>query len=286
MAQIVISISRAARAARAAVPILAVALLTCGAPGGAADTTPAQAYNETLNVMAALPQPADINFTASVMIRGAGIRMNRDKGVGGLQIGAGRSFKPTDSWAASFRTADGSAVVHATDGATLRVRSPLFKPTWKTATIWARYGFRGQAEATPAPVATTPEPAAADGTQVIGRIQSLASSGYRIEDGAPEQCANNARPTRHLHFTPLLAAATHPLTDIVIDDESKRVCEMRFRVATVSSLTVTGYVRIDFGERGAYWMVTGGGGDYVLRFFGIGVKHAAMNFAILNPTFD
>jgi hypothetical protein len=282
MAPIVISISRAAIGA---VPILAAALFTCSA--GAAQTTPAQAYNETLNVMAALPQPADINFTASVSIRGAGIRMNRDKDVGGLQIGAGRTFKPTDSWAATFRAADGSAVVHATDGATLRVRSPLFKPTWKTATIWARYGFRGQAEATPAPVAATAEPATgADGTQVIGRIQSLASNGYRIEDGAPEQCANNTRPTRHLHFTPLLAAATHPLTDIVIDDETKRVCEMRFRVATVSSLTVTGYVRIDFGDRGGYWIVTGGGGDYVLRFFGIGVKHAAMSFDILSPTFD
>jgi hypothetical protein len=282
MPPVVISIPRAAIGA---VPILAAALLRCSA--GAAQTTPLQAYNETLNVMAALPQPADINFTASVSIRGAGIRMNRDKDVGGLQIGAGRSFKPNISWAATFRTSDGSAVVHAADGATLRVRSPLFKPTWKTATIWARYGFRGQVEATPAPVAATPEPApGADTTQVIGRIQSLASSGYRIEDGAPEQCANNARPTRHLHFTPLLAAATHPLTDIVIDDESKRVCEMRFRVATVSSLTVTGYVRIDFGDRGGYWIVTGGGGDYVLRFFGIGVKHAAMSFDILSPTFD
>jgi hypothetical protein len=282
-APIVISISRIARGA---VPILAIAVLTCSAPGGAADTTPAQAYDEALQVMAALPQPADINFTASVTIRGAGIRMNRNNGVGGLQIGAGRSFKPADSWAASFRTADGSAVVHAADGATLRVGSPLFKPTWKTATIWARYGFHGQLKATPAPVAATPEPATADSPQVIGRIQSLASSGYRIEDGAPEKCASAEHPTRHLHFTPLLPAATHPLTDIVIDDESKRVCEMRFRVARVSSLTVTGDVRIDFGERGGYWMATGGGGDYVLRFFGIGVKHAAMSFAILNPTFD
>jgi hypothetical protein len=254
----------------------------------AAETTPAQAYNDTLGVMAALPQPNGIDFTSTVTINGAGIRLNRENGVGALQIGAGRTFKPTDSWNASFRIATETAVVHARDGATLRVRSPLFKPTWRTASIWARYGFRGSTDATPAPIVTaTPEPAAAiDGAPVIGRIQSLAANGYHIEDGPAESCAHTARPARHLRFTPLRAAATHPLTDIIIDEETKRVCEMRFRVATQNAVSLTGFVRIDFGERGGYWIVTGGGGDYVLRLFGFGMKHASMSFGILNPTFD
>ena len=254
-------------------------------PASGAETTPLQAYNEALTVMNALSQPARIDFTASVTINGAGIKMNRNNGAGALQIGAGRSFRPTDSWKASFQVADASAVVHAPDGETLKVRSPLFKPTWKTATIWARYGFRGSVEAPPPVAAPTPEAVSSEG-QVIGRITSLASSGYHIQDGVPEKCSDTTRPTRHLHFSPVLAVATHPLTDIVIDDETKRVCEMRFRVATTAAISLTGYVRIDFGERGSYYMVTGGGGDYFLRFFGFGMKHASMSFAIQNPTFE
>ena len=248
----------------------------------AAETTPAQAYAETLGVMAALPQPAVIDFTSTVTISGAGIRLNRTDDAGALQIGVGRNFKPTDSWPATFRTATGTAVVHAADGATLRVRSPLFKPTWRTASIWSRYGFRGSVDATPAPIATTPEPGPSDTTQTIGRITSLAPSSYRIEDGAPQTCAS--RPARHLRFTPLRDAATHPLTDIVIDDETRRVCRMRFRVATASALSLTGDVRVEFGERNGYWLVTGGGGDYVLRFFGLGMKHASMTFSIGDVT--
>ena len=281
--------SRARGTAAIATVIAAVWVATASpAARAAADTTPAQAYNETLNVMAALPQPNSIDFTSTVTLNGAGIRLNREKGVGALQIGVGRNFKPTDSWPATFRVATETAVVHASDGETLRVRSPLFKPTWRTASVWARYGFHGSTDATPAPVAVaTAEPSSGgEGGAVIGRIQSLAANGYHIEDGPPESCARPTRPTRHLQFTPLRAAATHPLTDILIDEETKRVCEMRFRVATQGAVSLTGFVRVDFGERGGFWIVTGGGGDYALRFFGIGMKHASMSFGILEPSFQ
>jgi hypothetical protein len=265
--------------------VVAAAFAAVNTAAPAADTTPTQAYTETLRVMAALPQPNGIDFTATVTINGAGIRLNRQEGLGALQIGVGRNFKSTDSWPASFRTAGATAVIHVADGSTLRVRSPLFKPTWNTATTWARYGFRGAAEATPTPVPVVQASAPPLDMQVIGRIQSLAATGYHIEDSAPESCAHSEHPTRHLHFTPFRDPGTHPLTDVIIEDETKRVCEMRFRVATPAAVSLTGYVRVDFGERGGYWIVTGGGGDYTLRFLGFGMKHASMSFGVLDPTF-
>ena len=177
------------------------------------------------------------------------------------------------------------AVIHMADGSTLPVRSPLFKPTWNTATAWARYGFHGAAEATPRPVPVVQASAPAEDKQIIGRIEALSPTGYDIEEGVPARCAHNERPARHLHFTPLLDPGTHPLTDILIEDETQRVCSMRFRVATSAAVSVTGYVRVDFGERGGYWIATGGGGDYTLRFFGFGMKHASMSFGVLDPTF-
>jgi hypothetical protein len=75
--------------------------------------TPARAYTETLAVMAASPQPAVIDFTSTVTINGAGIRVNRTGDAGALQIGVGRNFKSTDSRPATFRTATGTAVVQS-----------------------------------------------------------------------------------------------------------------------------------------------------------------------------
>jgi hypothetical protein len=264
---------------------IAVALALTRASAGADPLAPAAAYAQALGVMGALVQSPFATFTASVTATGAGVALSEDTGVAALSVGFGKGYKPAASWQVNLRSADGKALIHDAAGTTLVTRSQLFKPTWQGAYQWARYGFGHPPIAAPQAVPLA-SPAPDDVAEnVIGRTTAIAPGAYRIEDGDPQPCPN-AAPGRHLHLTALIDPATHPLTDIIIENAGGRICTMRFNLARGSTFSLTGTFDLDFDERGGYWVVVNGSAHVLLRAFGIGAKHASMTFDYTNFAFS
>jgi hypothetical protein len=264
--------------------VIGLALATTRASAGADALAPAAAYAQALGVMGALVQSPFETFTASVTATGAGVALNADGNAATLAVGFGKAYKPAASWQVNLRTADGKALIHAANGATLETHSQLFKPTWQGAYQWARYGFGHPPIAAPQAAAVA-SPAADDAAQaVIGRTIAIAPGAYRIDDGDPQSCPSG-ESGRHLHLTALVNPATHPLTDVVIESVSGRICTMRFNLARGNTFSLTGTFDLDFDERGGYWVVIDGSARVLMRAFGIGAKHASMTFAYTNFTF-
>ena len=250
-----------------------------------ADEMPAPAaYAQALTVMGALPQSPFVNFTTSITAAGAGVALSTDDHLAALAVGFGKGFAPSASWRVSMRSADGKAVIHDGAGATFLTRSQLFKPTWQGAYLWARYGFGHPPVATPQPDVSAPAEPGDNVQAVIGRTLAIAPGAYRIEDGAPLACPDT-KPGRHLRLTALVSPQSHPLTDVVIEDENGRICSMRFNLARGNAFSLTGTFDLDFGDRGCFWVVVDGAAPVLLRAFGIGAKHASMTLDYANFTF-
>jgi hypothetical protein len=264
--------------------LVALAMIASRA-GLRADEPPAPAaYAQALTVMAALAQAPFVNFTTSISAAGAGVALSTDDHLAALAVGFGKGFAPSASWRVSMRSADGKAVIQDAAGATYVTRSQLFKPTWEGAYQWTRYGFGHPPIATPPPDAAASPASGDDAQAVIGRTLAIAPGAYRIEDGAPLACPDT-KPGRHLHLTALVSPQTHPLTDVVIEDENGRICSMRFNLARGNAFSLTGTFELDFADRGGYWVVVDGAAHVLLRAFGIGAKHASMTLDYANFTF-
>jgi hypothetical protein len=253
------------------------------APARAGDErTPVAVYEQALAVMGALPQSSYAHFTTSVRTDGFGVAVHEDGGVASLAVGFGRSYARTASWPVALRSADGKAVLRDERGASVAVGSSLFKPTWRGAYQWARYGFGHAAPTPPASATALPD----DNAQtVIGRSIAVAPGAYRIEDGPPAACPDGT-PGRHLHLTAIVTPETHPLTDVVIDDRANRICTMRFNLVRGGAFSLTGVFDLDFGDREGYWVVVDGSARVIFRVFGIGAKHASMTFTYTGFAFS
>jgi len=244
--------------------------------------SPAEAYANALAVMTALPQPASMKFAAGVTAQGVGIRLGNDSKRAVFEAGFGSGFKNAASWRAELRTSDNTATVRDERGTVLDVRSPLFKPVWRRAYEWAQYGLHGRP---PEPVAAPTAAPVADGDDnVIGRVIALKPSAYRIEDGVAEDCPN-AAPGRHLHLIAVRLPQKYPLTDVVVERETQRICMMRFNLGESGALSLTGSFQLDFGEASGYWVIKTDTAHLLFRIFGMGTKHADVKFVYDDITF-
>ena len=119
---------------------------------------------------------------------------------------------------------------------------------------------------------------------MIGRVQSISPGAYAIEDGPVQPCPDGSSG-RHLHLTARTQPEAHPLTDVVIDDRAGRICTMRFNLVRGNAFSLTGVFDLNFGDRDDYWVVIDGNAQVVFRIFGLGAKHASMEFRYTNFVF-
>jgi hypothetical protein len=273
-------------------PILALAVvgalvlgLTPLARGASEQLAAPEQYAASLAVMNSLPQPRFVHFITAVDSQGVGVHLDSESNFAEFEVGFGSAFKRAVAWDTDLRVADIKALVKNESGKLLEIHSPVFKPVWPGAYQWVRYGLQGPVIAPP-PISASDD--ASSTTQipdstVIGRVASIAPSAYRIEDGAPEACPGGD-PGRHLHLTALRSPEKYPLTDVIVDGASQRICRMSFDLGKSSAFSLTGTFQLDFGESSGYWMVKDGTAHLLFRLFGFGTKHADVNFVYQDVT--
>lgn len=250
-------------------------------------------YHQALTTMRQLPQPSKVAFTANLTATGMRMALVRVGGpnsdCGGLELGFGttRQLTPTVAWTGLYTSSDD--VTHISDsGQTFIVTSPMYDPTWQGAYDWLRFGFQGTVLprtcseravlAAPIPLVTP-----ASTLPEIATVTVFAPSAYVITDAGPATCSDGA-PGRHLHFVARADPANHPLTDVVVDSES-RFCSMRFNTGAASFMSMTGSFELHFAKIGPYWLVQSGTAAFTMRTFGIVTKNANVAFSYSNFSF-
>jgi hypothetical protein len=249
-------------------------------------------YNSVLATMNALPTPGSVVFQTVVTASGIGVRLQEDDGQAKLFVGLGGGYRARASWETHYD--DPSHMTIAGDGiANLRAFEPVFDPTWNGAFEMMKYGFDGNpaAGASPRPIALdaspSPFPSSTDSTSsptsVIGHIRAIGTAFYRVEDAGSTVCPSGS-VGRHLKLTPWRGPQDHPLTDVVVDAPSNRICRMRFNLGNKSTLSLTGTYETRFADFDGYWLVSGSDATLLYRVFGIGAKHAKLHFTYEHAT--
>ena len=277
------------RFARCMAVLFAILLITSeagtSASAGDATTTTAAYYNEVLRTMDALPEPSHISIATHVSSRGIGVRLDEDNGLASLTVGLGGGYNNEASWATDVADPE-TFIISVAHNKRIPATQPVLKPTWDGALEMLKYGFDGDAALqktqgdqvskpadSPAPDAQGGPPA----LSVIGHIEAIGTRYYRVEDAGSALCPTNA-PGKHLHLTPWRDSSKYPLTDIVVELSTKRICSMRFNIGAASALSLTGTYQVRFGQVGDYWLINGSDASMLYRIFGIGAKRASLDF--------
>jgi hypothetical protein len=86
-------------------------------------------------------------------------------------------------------------------------------------------------------------------------------------------------------LTAVRSPQRYPLTDVVIDVATQRICMMRFNLGSTGALALTGSFQLDFGEQSGYWVIKTDTAHLLFRVFGMGTKHADVKFVYTDVTF-
>ena len=154
--------------------------------------------------------------------------------------------------------------------------SPVFVPTWSGAYDFLRYGWNGKAPApkTLRPVATPPP-----GLKTSAVVSALSPGAYHIADGGAALCPDGS-PGHALRLTARYDPTVHTLSRVVIDPSTMRVCSMRFNIfETIVAVSLGGYVQMNFGQSGPYWMVRNSKIVIAIHTFGLQIKHGSATIA-------
>ena len=257
-----------------------------GTSANAQDTTSAVArYTSAVSAMRTLEDPAYLSYRSSwsgtthFQFVQAGSHI-------GLSVGTGSNFTFAHTYAISYRHADRAVALNEDKhDRIVGYQTHLFDPTWDGAYSMLRYGISGQPAATPPAPAAAPEPAPAASTQpqTIGVVTAISAAFYRVEDRGARSCANGDAGYA-LALTALSDPRAHPLTNVTIDANNGRFCDMQFRLKNPGVVGETGTVDLHFMQSGNAWLVSGGTVDVSVRVFGISAKHVTITWANTNFT--
>ena len=154
--------------------------------------------------------------------------------------------------------------------------SPVFVPTWPGAYDFLRYGWDGKPATSKAlhPIATPPP-----GLKTIAVVSAISPGAYRIDDRGAALCPDGS-PGHALHLTALYDPSVHTLSRVVIDTKTMRICSLRFNIfETIVAVSLGGYVQMNFGDVGNYWVVRSSKIEIAIHTFGIQVKRGDATIA-------
>jgi hypothetical protein len=255
--------------------ILAMLLCSLAAPQARADDlSPSELYVRALAVMQRLPEPPYVSYRSTFSSSGMRISLARDRGYASLYLLI-NDLQSTLAVQTSYQSAEQRVLLGEPGAGDLVGLSPIFNPTWTGAYQWVRYGLQGK----PPTLTSARPPVGPAGIATITVVDALSPGAYIVDDGGAQSCPNGA-PGEHLQLRPRWDPMNHPLTDVVIDDDSSRFCSMRFGIASSGAMyTLTGYIELHFSSVANYWLVTGGNGNVGMQIFGRTYKQAPLAFA-------
>jgi len=154
--------------------------------------------------------------------------------------------------------------------------SPIFVPTWPGAYDFLRYGWDGKKPVAKAlhPLATPPP-----GLKTIAVVSAISPGAYYIADGGAALCPDGSRG-HALRLTARFDPTVHTLSRVVIDPSSMRICSLRFNIfETIVAVSLGGYVQMNFGQEGPYWIVRNSKIAIAIHTFGLQIKHGSATIA-------
>ncbi len=235
-----------------------LALLAASAGARANVDSATQLYVDTVAAMQALPQPPFVTYRL-VTESDTGLQVSlevHDHDVW-LHFAPG---KRVTTWSVAHRASDFRSLIVSDSGNDYVTNRAFFDPTWYSAYHAMRTGMFFDApshtqpdqRAVPTPAPTfTPDSTLTTIAQTAAAVSTLYTARFRGVGKCP-----NGDPGRVLEFTPSGPAMQYQLTGAVVDVPAHLFCVMIF---TLPSLDGTPLTDVQFyGERGGYWLRTGG----------------------------
>ncbi len=245
--------------------------------------SPSETYVRALQTMQSLPQPQFVTYRSHFSAPAMRLYLAPWNGYATLYLSIRSDQASLVSWQTSYTGAANRIVLQTPYGQRLIAISPLFNPTWRGAYDWLRFGLQGES---PAAQPGLPQPQSANGgLKTIAAVTAVSPGAYDIQDEGPQQCPDGSSGT-HLHLVARALPSEHPLTDVVVENDSSRFCSMRFSIGSAGLVyTMSGFIELHFGGVGKYWLVTNGAGDVAMQMFGTPYTHSPLFFSYTNAEF-
>jgi hypothetical protein len=235
----------------------------------------AQYYEHAIEMMRDLPQPNFATYDVHVHMTGMNFILGHEtNGNASVGVGWGRGTSPDASFQAAYRQSDDLTSALTPKGwGVVSSHSPIFNPTWAGVADWIRYGFNGRPDSATAPPPTTPD---VNGLPEIAAVQAMGIAFYDAQDGGAAMCANGDNAHR-IHLIARRDPIDHPLTDVVIDQRTDRICSVRLGMhQSVVAAGYNGTIDLNLEDVNGQSLVRSGILDFEMRAMGIGVKRVTM----------
>lgn len=245
------------RAGSVSLTVFLAALLFCPDRSGAAVDGATQLYIDTVEAMQALPQPPFVSYIL-VTNNEEGLQVTLDVYNHDVWL----SFRPgnaNSTWAVVHRSGDFASAVSDDNGHRYITDRAFFDPTWYSAYHAMREGmfFDSPDAAQPEqrPIETAPpSPAPVAGIPTIATVISNATL-YSVRDAGATKCPNSDAG-RLLLFTPRGSRMQYQMSAAVVDLVNHLFCEIAFALPSLDGTPLVDHQY--YGERGGYWVRTGG----------------------------
>ena len=268
-----------------ALAALAAGLLVIAPPARAAAPSATTYYEAAIAAMQRLPEPRAAIFTTQFHSNALAYFLTTTKGGytilevewGGNVAALGNERYRTWMRARSDRTLNVDA-----KGKHYYSTSPVYVPTWPGAYDFLRYGWGGKGSPNKTVHPTVPPP---PGLKTIAVVSAISPGAYHIADRGAALCPDGSAG-HALHLTALYDPAIHTLSRVIIDAKTMRICSLRFNIhESMVAVALGGYVQMNFGEVGDYWMVRTSKIEMAIHALGIQVKHGSATIAYSAMTF-
>jgi hypothetical protein len=217
--------------------------------------------------MNAEPSPGTLKYDETIVPHGLNLRIIDSNGKSAVHL-----VFSSDATAAVFHVEQGAssqtAQVTDTKSGHEYTSDQLF---WSP--MWSQTGASPQEQ---------PTVLSAVRTKMLSDVLTMHAGDYTMKDAGVADV--NGTPVYHLRLTAVGDAASHPLTDVFVDEQSYL---LRRAVAAFSDNTVTsvtGTVTLTFDPVGGYWLITSGEVDATVHAYFKNVSGSA-TFAASNFEF-
>jgi hypothetical protein len=240
-----------------AIGALILGVLIAPSAASAAVDAPTALYINTVEAMQKLPQPPFIIYDM-VTKNDEGLQV--DLNVYNHDIWLG--FRPgtlSNHWYVAHRASDFRSVIIGNNDNFVTDRA-FFDPTWDSAYHAMRDGMFFDAPDSTQPTqhaVPTPAPTPTDDTALttIASVQVSNAGMYTARDGGNITCPNGD-PGHALKFTPRGSPTQYQLSSAVVDTANHLFCVVTFTLPSLMGTPLTDNQY--YGERGGYWVRTGG----------------------------
>ncbi|MDP9017308.1 MAG: hypothetical protein M3N19_03170, partial [Candidatus Eremiobacteraeota bacterium] len=230
----------------------------------------------------ALRQPPYLTYTLEAQSLGLRVDFTHDQAHRiWLNIHSG-SLDTT--WQMRHQTDDFASEIIDEKGKRYVSKRAFFDPTWFSAYHALRDGMLNyQPPERAISTLATPPPETASTLHSIGMVSVMGPTIYQIVDRGAALCPQG-NPGHALHLISRDRLPNHQLSDVIVDDATKRFCMIRFGIA--DAFGFHGVVEQYYGESpGGYWLQTGGLMDGTMRAFGISMHHGKWLYRLTHLQF-